>query len=30
MLPPCFYAYLRDRILQAHARCRLRRVQRTE
>ncbi|MET3591162.1 MULTISPECIES: type II toxin-antitoxin system PemK/MazF family toxin [Mesorhizobium] len=30
MLPPRFYAYLRDRLLQAHARRRLRRVQRTE
>jgi len=30
MLPPRFYAYLRDRILQAHARRRLHRVQRTE
>jgi len=30
MLPPRFYAYLRDRILQAHARRRLRQVQRTE
>ncbi len=30
MLPPRFYAYLRDRILQAHARRRLRKVQRTE
>ncbi len=30
MLPPRFHAYLRDRILQAHARRRLRRVQRIE
>ena len=30
MLPPRFYVYLRDRILQAHARRRLRQVQRTE
>jgi len=30
MLPPRFYAYLRDRILQAHARRKLRQVQRSE
>lgn len=30
MLPPRFYAYLRERILQAHASRALRRVQRTE
>jgi len=30
MLPPRFHVYLRDRILQAHARRRLRTVQRTE
>ncbi|MDX8470373.1 hypothetical protein RFM26_32440 [Mesorhizobium sp. VK23B] len=30
ILPPRFYAYLRDRILKAHARRRLLRVQRTE
>ncbi|MDX8538889.1 hypothetical protein RFM23_14800 [Mesorhizobium abyssinicae] len=30
MLPPRFYAYLRERILEAHARRKLRRIQRTE
>ncbi|TPI10167.1 hypothetical protein FJW06_23725 [Mesorhizobium sp. B4-1-3] len=30
MLPPHFYAHLRDRILQAHARRKLRQVQRSE
>ncbi|OHV86990.1 hypothetical protein ORS3428_07440 [Mesorhizobium sp. ORS 3428] len=30
MLPPRFYTHLRDRILQAHARRALRKVQRTE
>jgi hypothetical protein len=30
MLPPRFYAHLRDRLLQAHARRKLRRVQRTD
>ncbi|CDX29146.1 conserved hypothetical protein [Mesorhizobium plurifarium] len=30
MLPPRFYAHLRDRILQAHARRKLRQVQRSE
>jgi hypothetical protein len=30
MLPPCFFAHVRDRILQAHERRKLSRVQRTE